>query len=646
MGEGGGEREDFRDTAFFKTVQTDSAGRAELAFDLPDNITSWRITWQAYAPGIYVGQGRTNIDASLDFFLDSRLAKLFLRDDEPKIGLRSAGRGIDPRGSTTTYTVEIPAIGFSETARGQANIWQEVPLPRLQTGEYRARITAENGAHRDAVNIEFSVIDSFASYHYDHEAALTSALRPAGSDRYPTTLYFSDKAYAQALQGLYRLAWQDGIRLEQKLASRIASDILAEEMGLEYYAFDEEADRESRLELLRYQQGNGGIASFTYAVVEDIEASVLAASVGKDYFDRQALAAYFYRVLERDESSDRDRLMAYWGLAALNEPVLLDIQALLSRPSMSGEGKLILAMALYYAGDGARALPVAKELIDNYTENLGREIRSNIGSDEIGEQTKATARLALLASVFDLPEEEGLFNYMMNNRYEGDYYLLEQAGINRSRALRLPKEDAGFTYTLDGNSKTVDLRSQTVYALLVLPEHLEQIRFSGISGDITVLSRFLKDGRPPDGDAAAGQLEIRRQINGSAGNAVTVGQRRPVQVTLEFSVAADAPAGSYMIKDILPAGLNFGRVDSHHFFASTGGNENKEVEFIIFKPSRLGHRVWTPHYYMEDGSLRGTIVYMAYPVMTGSFTAEAPHIRHSINDNVLVYAGYTRVTIE
>ncbi|MCL1810578.1 MAG: hypothetical protein FWG42_12560, partial [Clostridiales bacterium] len=195
MGDGGGEREDFRDTAFFATIKTDSKGQASLSFPLPDNITSWRVTWQAYSPGIYLGNGSANIDASLDFFLDCRLAGTFLVGDEPKIGLRSAGLGIDPLKSQTAYTVEIPKEGFSKTASGQANIWQELALPKLAEDNYKVKISAQNGEFKDAVNMDISAIESFASYQASEEANLSSGLRPAGSKTYPTTLVFYDKAY-------------------------------------------------------------------------------------------------------------------------------------------------------------------------------------------------------------------------------------------------------------------------------------------------------------------------------------------------------------------------------------------------------------------------------------------------------------------
>ncbi|MCL1808145.1 MAG: Ig-like domain-containing protein [Clostridiales bacterium] len=655
MGDGGGEREDFRDTAFFKTIKADSKGRASLSFELPDNITSWRVTWQAYSPGIHVGKGSINIDASLDFFLDYRLARTFLKGDEPKAGLRSAGLGIDPLKSLSSYTVEITQAGFSKTASGQANTWQEISLPQLTEDKIRVKISAQNGEYKDAVNMDISTVDSFASHWFCEESKLAAGLRPAGSKTYPTTIVFSDKAYAAELSSLYNLAWRSGIRLEQKLVSQIASDILFHDMGVERYSVSEDEERTAREDIIKYQRGNGGVSSFTYSDA-DVETSALAASIGGEYFDKDALAAYFYNSLGREDAGLLDKTLCLWGLAALRAPVLLDITKTLEDPYLDGECKLNLTMALYFAGDGARAKTLAKEVIAEFTEDLGTEVRSKIGiSDQLygrirheaAEQTKATARLALLASAFDLPQAEGLAQYMSNNAYEGDYYLMEKMGIAQNNLSRLPEGDTKFAYALEGKSNTVDLRKKTVYSLLVLPEQLDRISFSEIEGDITVLSCYLKEGQPPDGEAAAGQLTIDRAINGSRGGAVSVPQGKPVRITIDFWIAADAPNGCYTITDMLPAGLRFGNNEtSSDCYAWPGGNENKEVTAGIYKTDYSFYSWWKPSYYMPDGSLKGKLVYTAYPAMTGSFTAEAPRFGHSINDGIMIHAPETRVTIE
>ena len=65
FGEGGGEapiqiRSEFADTALWAgQVKTDENGEAELSFDMPENITSWKVRVWSFAPGTRVGEGES-----------------------------------------------------------------------------------------------------------------------------------------------------------------------------------------------------------------------------------------------------------------------------------------------------------------------------------------------------------------------------------------------------------------------------------------------------------------------------------------------------------------------------------------------------------------------------------------------------------
>lgn len=83
--EGGDEavRLDFKDTAFFKSVTTDSRGKGRISFKLPDNLTSWRITYQAVTGNLFAGSGKMNINAKLPFFLTLIMSDKYMAGDSP-----------------------------------------------------------------------------------------------------------------------------------------------------------------------------------------------------------------------------------------------------------------------------------------------------------------------------------------------------------------------------------------------------------------------------------------------------------------------------------------------------------------------------------------------------------------------------------
>lgn len=55
-------RSEFADTAFWAgRIRTDENGEAELSFDMPENITSWKMRVWSFAPGTRVGEGTTEV---------------------------------------------------------------------------------------------------------------------------------------------------------------------------------------------------------------------------------------------------------------------------------------------------------------------------------------------------------------------------------------------------------------------------------------------------------------------------------------------------------------------------------------------------------------------------------------------------------
>jgi uncharacterized protein YfaS (alpha-2-macroglobulin family) len=56
-GEGDSDRKDFRDTILFSNLETDGSGKASAEFKLPDNLTSWRITYHGITGTLQAGSG-------------------------------------------------------------------------------------------------------------------------------------------------------------------------------------------------------------------------------------------------------------------------------------------------------------------------------------------------------------------------------------------------------------------------------------------------------------------------------------------------------------------------------------------------------------------------------------------------------------
>ena len=603
-GDEGGSRSDFRDTALFRTIETDDAGQAALEVKLPDNITSWRVFWQAFRPGgeAMAGSGRANIIATLPFFIDIRLTETFLTGDRPTLGVRCAGQALD--GGKANCTVEIPSLGFSRTESAPLTGWLEIPLPALTKGEHKITVSGEYNGHRDAITKTLVVADGIA----DHMQSETSLLSEATAFHTPARglarLVFSDRQKAQVMRGLGRLLYTGSIRAEQVLARRAAEEILAEALP-DRTSF---SGTDTGEKIAQYQKSNGAIAPFTYASPDDpltLETTVWACAAASDCFNSAAAADYLYGELAwaRKKGEGGRAVLALAGLAALKEPVMQYLSEYM-REDLLTEDRITLALAQVFIGNGGAAKALVGGILSNDCSKPGVSMHVTGGGDD--QIIKNTANLAVAAVSLDLPEGGPLFQYILNYVHEGsgveDPCLLQQAMVLRHKARSVNPKCASFSYTLGGETKQVQLF--ICRSLMLTAQQLWDIRFSNISDEIEVTVSTVADGFP----AGSSDLLSVSQKYGKA----ELAQNATAFCAIGYKINRDAPDGYYEIVHILPAGLEFTGVDYRPldgwWLSEVKG---KQVTFTVYK---------------GKGAESGTIRFNARITMTGSFRSEGTYI--------------------
>ena len=79
-------RKRFPDTAYWNpTVQTDENGRANIAFALPDNLTTWRATVVAHTLDTRIGRRTNKVLVSKDFFVRLQTPRTLTQRDESRL---------------------------------------------------------------------------------------------------------------------------------------------------------------------------------------------------------------------------------------------------------------------------------------------------------------------------------------------------------------------------------------------------------------------------------------------------------------------------------------------------------------------------------------------------------------------------------
>ena len=625
-GEGGDMyvRKDFRDSALFTSVTSDDNGKAEASFKLPDNLTSWRVTYQAVTNDLKAGNGKANISSRLPFFVDTVFNKSFITGDSPSIIVRAYGTeltasaGVDYK-VTVTDSNGIPK---TYTAKGKANTMTEMPLGSFTAGNYTVRAEAASGSLKDALERSFKVSDSLLETTKTDYIHLVDNTVISNNAKGLTSLVFYGEDSSLLYNELRSLYWSWGQRLDQKLARKIAGEQLQKRFNEEIYS-DEEFD------IKKYQTEDGGLALLSYDS-SNPALSAKISSLAADYVDRQALASYFRKLLEDSITVPEDIAYSYWGLAALREPVLLEIRSLLESPDNTQQIKLILGAALAEIGDFKGAQDIYKEAM----EKAGKvtDTFAYLDSGTRDDSIEATALCSLIALKTNEPEKIKLFNYIKSNSSAELLVNLERM-IFVTNYVQEATLLNSFNYELDGVKKQIDLQRGSHYSLTLTPEKLPGLKFTNVQGKVIISASYVapvSEVRSVEGSPVS--IERTYVANNKTGATISFVRSDTIRITLTPGFSEAAPDGYYEITDILPAGFRYVRA------GAANGNTSWYLDEVT------GQKVVFGYYYNKTKGGKGSIDYYARAVTPGTYTADNAAIRHTESD-VTAFAGKAQITI-
>ena len=140
-------RRRFPDTAMWEpALTTDSEGQAQVSVELPDTLTTWRLTTIGITPETLVGEARADVISTKPLLLRPALPRFFVVGDQAQIGAvvhNNTDRDVDVKVSLTTaalsgtegdHTVSLPA-------RGKASITWSIAVDHVD--EANLLFTAE-----------------------------------------------------------------------------------------------------------------------------------------------------------------------------------------------------------------------------------------------------------------------------------------------------------------------------------------------------------------------------------------------------------------------------------------------------------------------------------------------------------------------
>ncbi|HEX8652494.1 MAG TPA: alpha-2-macroglobulin family protein, partial [Pyrinomonadaceae bacterium] len=156
-------RKEFKDTAFWQPdVVTNAEGKAEVKFDLPDNLTTWRATARAVTDDTRVGSSVGRVLARKDLIMRLEMPRFFTEGDTVTLSgnvhnyLQSAKQTQISIEVTGAQLLDQPNQSVNIAKDGEHRVDWRISTP--QTGKVRVLAKALTDAESDAVEMTLDVI--------------------------------------------------------------------------------------------------------------------------------------------------------------------------------------------------------------------------------------------------------------------------------------------------------------------------------------------------------------------------------------------------------------------------------------------------------------------------------------------------------
>lgn len=623
IAEGGGEggsdyiRRNFLDTAAFLTATTGKQGHASLTFNLPHNLTAWRVTALAVDNGVYAGNSRMNIITTQPFFADLLINKVFIKGDNLAASVRGFGTALKSSDGVEFNAVLRYPDGTKKdfTGTGKAQEYINLNFGTGPEGDYTLAITAKSGAGTDSIEKSFRVVGSALEIPVKKTFSLSDGI-DINALRSPVTLIFFDQSRSLYNDCLQSLASGYGVRADVRASRAAAQKLLKELYGkdLPHYFYGTQIEE---LEPGSLQDYTGGVKLLEYGEPQ-AELTAKLCLAAPEYLNTAAAAAYLNLVISNKDSQPSDIAAAYMGLAALQEPVLIDVRYLLeNEKSFSLKEKLYLTAALAFIGDldnaGKYYDQIAAPLITKNDPWVW--LNSGEGKDS---DIECTALAALTAMKTGSEELDGMLRYIIANSSNEVTTCLERLAYVRGKP-QTEGTEAVFSYRENGSVKKVTIAKNKACILNMTAAELKEAKFNTVKGEVGVCAVFI--GSAADVvDVDSNFVSLRKTVEPVDGTSIT--QSSLVKITLTPTFSEDAPKGWYELSDYIPSGMRY--VSCERSWDYNWWLEDIEGQKISFSVMNIDRN---SKYY--DSKKQAPVVYYARAALTGTFIVDSAYIKHT-----------------
>jgi alpha-2-macroglobulin len=523
---------------------------------LSDDLTSWHVTASAVTGHLQAGVGELLVPVGLPFFVEVTTADSYLVSDRPSIQARAFGDALRI-GDPVEFTLSSTSLGLERTTiQGRAFEPVSIALPPLSLGTPSIRVSATATTRRDTAG---NALHDGLLRTFDVVISRLTATRttygvvadgrpsvPEGAEQ--STWTFTDAGRGRLIPILSYLSGAAGIRIDRGIASSMARQSLVEAFGRDPAAFAPSEFDPSAYPIGRTSDGvtiRWGVALLPYGDLDPWLAARIAVEA-PDGLNRASLQVALDSSTSQPIQRDL-RIAALAGMAALDEPVLGDLDEAERQPDLSPTEQIYLALGFEAAGDDASAVAIERDLLTRFGERLGSSVRLRL--DPTADGADPTALLAVVAAGLGDPLAADLAEYAFSHPAIDTENSLELAAYAARYLVRTPGESAAFAYTVGGARSVVRLAAGQAFTLTLTAEQAANLAVEKVSGSVGVAIEA-RVAVTPDSLRPSTDLTLTRKLP-----TMPIALDKVVYVDLAASFGARAPDGCYDVVELVPSGL-------------------------------------------------------------------------------------------
>ena len=518
---GGGDRFNFKDTAYFTTTTTNKKGEATVSFKLPDNITKYRVTVHAGNKDEYLGVNTKTVTATQDFFVESPIPVNVKYTDDLVINAISHGKNIK---DNISYTFKLDDNELKAT--GKIDEYVSVNFNKQAIGNHKLTITAKTKDKTDTVVYNVKII----SNHQEVKTKTTKDISSEVSIK-PTKNPIRLEIYDKKLETYLKYVDQLG----KIYSSRIDTKIGIYESYKYSKRFNQEEVDDAFIDLSDYVDSELVLSNPTSKKTD----TLLSAVVSK-YALGYVGDLDFNQIIKNKKSSVKEVYSAYLGLASQNRAILKDLDYLRkSDTKRSDLENIILASSYAFLGDYNTAKEIYKEQKMAIKDNKAYIKDKEITNDD----TKAIA--AILTSMIDKNTSTKIIDHLINKKSTSMYLNFAIISYLNNNTESIEK-DKKVTINYGKNKKEVTISGFKVEKLDINQDDLSTISFSNYSKDLKVSYYYITS------IDELNEKSIKKDVTVSLNKSLKKNETTTLKVKYNNSSKDDG----YEIKIALPHGLS------------------------------------------------------------------------------------------